>query len=80
MNMKKAERFSKQFYTLLWLKQEAEWTGEAICLSQRQQKPAAPKIAVGLIEDLAILCSVKLKKVTLLISTLLRLSSWDDRR
>ncbi|KAJ1469681.1 hypothetical protein T484DRAFT_1850838, partial [Baffinella frigidus] len=62
--VKKTERFSRQWYTLLYLKDHEGWEGEGVVLSTWQSKPLAPKVATVLIVELGLFASVKLRKET----------------
>jgi len=59
---KKAERFSSQYYTLNWLKENPEYKGSGTCCALWQPRPGAPKIATVLLEDLAFFANVRCKQ------------------
>ena len=60
--VKKAEKFTQQFYTLNWLQSQPEWKGEGTCCALWQPRPGAPKVATVLLKDLAFFTNVGCKQ------------------
>jgi len=59
--VKKAERFTSQFYTLKWLQSQPDWKGEGTCCALWQPRPGAPKVATVLLKDFAFFTTVACK-------------------
>ena len=62
-NVRKAERFSNQHWTLFWLHQNPEWTGEGMIVDYMRQK------ATVLVPELGLECKVRLREEPQLNST-----------
>jgi len=60
--LKKAERMSKQWYTLVWLLRNPNWQGDAVCVGFWQARPSSPRIAQVLIPELGLFANVKMRE------------------
>lgn len=55
---KRAERFSKQHWTLVWMSRCEQWKGSGTCVDVRQTRPGGPRVATVLIQELGFMCQV----------------------
>jgi exoribonuclease-2 len=71
-NVRRAERFSNQHWTLLWLKEQSHWSGEAVLVNTMKQR------GTFLIPELGLECKARLQKPTELNQTVtLKLAEID---